>query len=349
MKTMQDFLLYLCTFLNCPKNMKKLLSIIVLGSLIVAVSTSCVTKKKYQELEAQYKECTDDKQFATNELNDCRNQKMDLEKNVADLQAKVDQLKQDTLSLTRKLTQSEKDFARIKNDYDNLARDISRLSTSTSNQISELSTDLDATRAQLNAKEQELNKLQERLKAKEDSLETYMKSLEELQNILNQKDAEVRALKEKVASALKNFEGSGLKVEMRNGKVYVSMDEKLLFASGKWEVQGEGKAAIKELAAVLETESSINVLIEGHTDNVPFNGNGQVKDNWDLSVMRATAVVKLLLASGNIDPQRISASGRGEFFPIDTDNTPAARAKNRRTEIILTPKLDELFQIIDNN
>ena len=330
--------------------MKKLLSIIVLGSLIAAFSTSCVTKKKYQELEAQYKECTDDKQFATNELNDCRNQKMDLEKNVANLQAKVDQLKQDTLSLTRKLTQSEKDYARIKNDYDNLARDISRLSTSTSNQISELSTDLDATRAQLNAKEQELNKLQERLKAKEDSLETYMKSLEDLQNVLNQKDAEVRALKEKVASALKNFEGSGLKVEMRNGKVYVSMDEKLLFASGKWEVQGEGKAALKELAAVLETENSINVLIEGHTDNVPFNGNGQVKDNWDLSVMRATAVVKLILSYGpTIDPQRISASGRGEFVPIDTENTPAARAKNRRTEIILTPKLDELFQIIDNN
>ena len=141
-----------------------------------------------------------------------------------------------------------------------------------------------------------------------------MKSLEDLQNILNQKDAEVRALKDKVAAALKNFEGSGLKVEMRNGKVYVSMDEKLLFASGKWEVQGDGKAALKELAGILETENSINVLIEGHTDNVPFNGNGQVKDNWDLSVMRATAVVKLILSYGTtIDPQRISASGRGEL------------------------------------
>lgn len=329
--------------------MKRLLCIITLGSCIAILASGCVTKKKYQELEAQYKECTDDKQFATNELNDCRNLQKDLEKNVSNLQAKVEQLKQDTLSLTRKLTQSEKDFARIKNDYDNLARDISRLSSSTSSQISELSTDLDEARAQLTAKEQELNKLQERLKAKEDSLETYMKSLENLQSILDQKDAEVRALKEKVASALKNFEGSGLKVEMRNGKVYVSMDEKLLFASGRWEVQGEGKAAIKELAAVLETDNSINVLIEGHTDNVPFNGSGQVKDNWDLSVMRATAVVKLLLSSGNIDPQRISASGRGEFFPIDTDDTPTARAKNRRTEIILTPKLDELFQIIDNN
>ena len=330
--------------------MKKLLTIIALGSCIAILSSACVTKKKYQELETQYKECTDDKQDLTNDLNDCRNKKMDYEKNISDLQAKVEQLKQDTLSLTRKLTQSEKDFARVQSEYDNLARDITRITSNSNSQISELSTDLDATRAQLTTKEQELNKLQESLKAKEDSLETYMKSLEELQNILNQKDAEVRALREKVAAALKNFEGSGLKVEMRNGKVYVSMDEKLLFASGRWEVQGEGQAAIKELAAVLETDSTINVLIEGHTDNVPFNGNGQVKDNWDLSVMRATAVVKLILNYGpSIDPQRISASGRGEFVPIDTDNTPAARAKNRRTEIILTPKLDELFQIIDNN
>ena len=330
--------------------MKKTLTIIALGACIALLSSACVTKKKYQELEAQYKECTETKQDVTNDLNDCRGMQKNLEKDVSDLKAKVEQLKQDTLSLTRKLMQSEKDYARVKKDYDDLARDISRLSSTTSSQISELSTDLDATRAQLSAKEQELNKLQERLKAKEDSLATYMKSLEDLQSILNQKDAEVRALKEKVAAALKNFEGSGLKVEMRNGKVYVSMDEKLLFASGKWEVQGEGKAALKELAAVLETENSINVLIEGHTDNVPFNGNAQVKDNWDLSVMRATAVVKLILNYGpSIDPQRISASGRGEFVPIDTDNTPAARAKNRRTEIILTPKLDELFQIIDNN
>lgn len=329
--------------------MKKLLSIITLGTILVFLMSACVTKKKYQELETLYKECSDDKQFATNELTDCRNLKKDLEKKVTDLEKKVSDLKQDTLSLTRKLNQSEKDYARVKKDYDDLARDITRLSTSTSSQISELSSDLDSARTKLIAKEKELAKLQERLKAKEDSLITYMKDLDDLQKILKQKDDEVRALKEKVAAALKNFEGSGLKVEMRNGKVYVSMDEKLLFASGKWEVQGEGKAAIKELAAVLETESSINVLIEGHTDNVPFNGSGQVKDNWDLSVMRATAVVKLLLASGNIDPQRISASGRGEFFPIDTDNTPAARAKNRRTEIILTPKLDELFQIIDNN
>ena len=100
---------------------------------------------------------------------------------------------------------------------------------------------------------------------------------------------------------------------------------------------------------MLEADNSINVLIEGHTDNLRYNGSGQVKDNWDLSVMRATSVVKLILSYGDIDPQRVSAAGRGEYFPIDTADTPEARAKNRRTEIILTPKLDELFQIIDNN
>ena len=176
-----------------------------------------------------------------------------------------------------------------------------------------------------------------------------MKSLAELQNALNQKDAEVRALKDKVSNALRNFEGSGLKVEERNGKVYVSMDEKLLFASGKWEVQAQGKEALSELAKVLEADSTINVLIEGHTDNVPMTSSSQVKDNWDLSVMRATAVVKIILANGEINPQRISASGRGEFLPIDQENTPEARAKNRRTEIILTPNLNELCQIIDAN
>ena len=106
---------------------------------------------------------------------------------------------------------------------------------------------------------------------------------------------------------------------------------------------------MKEVAKILETDTTINVLIEGHTDNLAYKGTGQVKDNWDLSVMRATSVVKALLKFGDIAPQRISASGRGEYFPIDAADTPEARAKNRRTEIILTPKLDELFQIINNN
>ena len=127
------------------------------------------------------------------------------------------------------------------------------------------------------------------------------------------------------------------------------MNDKLLFASAKWDVEAEGEAAIRELAKILENDTTINVLIEGHTDNVPYRGAAQIKDNWDLSVMRATSVVKVLLKYGNIAPSRVAASGRGEYFPIENADTPEARAKNRRTEIILTPKLDELFQIINQN
>ena len=127
------------------------------------------------------------------------------------------------------------------------------------------------------------------------------------------------------------------------------MDDKLLFASGSWTINEQGLNAIRNLASVLENEKEISVLIEGHTDNVPYRGNGQVKDNWDLSVMRATSVVRALLKSGNIEPVRLSASGRSEYLPIDTADSAEARAKNRRTEIILTPNLDQLFQLIQNN
>ena len=325
-------------------------------AVMAILATSCVTKQNYLELEGKYKECMEDKRFSETELADCQNKNKDLDRQVNSLQTKVDQLKADTLDLSRKLAQTEAEYAKSRHDYDELAKDIKELTKSSGASITELSSNLDSAQMQLRNKEKELEELQSRLErqseelqAKQDSLNQFASSLAELQKILDQKDAEVRALKDKVSNALKNFEGSGLKVEQRNGKVYVSMDEKLLFASARWEVQGEGKEALKELAKVLEADSTINVLIEGHTDNLRYNGSGQVKDNWDLSVMRATSVVKLILSYGDIDPQRVSASGRGEYFPIDPADTPEARAKNRRTEIILTPKLDELFQIIDNN
>ena len=325
-------------------------------AVMAILATSCVTKQKYLELESKYKECMGDKMSSENDLADCQGVNKELKHQVGTLESKIEQLKKDTFDLSRKLTQVEAEYARSRMEFDELVKNIKDVTKDKGVAISELSTDLDSAQSNLRDKETILEELQshlqrqrDELKAKQDSLNQFASNLAELQKILDQKDAEVRALKDKVSNALKNFEGSGLKIEQRNGKVYVSMDEKLLFASARWEVQGEGQAALKELAKVLEADSTINVLIEGHTDNLRYNGNGQVKDNWDLSVMRATAVVKLLLSYGEIKPERISASGRGEYFPIDPANTPEARAKNRRTEIILTPKLDELFQIIDNN
>ncbi len=145
------------------------------------------------------------------------------------------------------------------------------------------------------------------------------------------------------------FEGKGLTITQKNGKVYVSMEENLLFASGSTIVEDKGIEALKKVAKVLEQNSEINILIEGHTDDVPMAGKGDIKDNWDLSVMRATSIVKIITKNSSVDPRRLTAAGRGEYFPVDPAKTTEARKKNRRTEIILTPKLDELFKVLETN
>lgn len=321
--------------------MKK--TIILLGTFVVLIAfNSCVTKQKYQELESEYKLNSENLAQITAEKIDFVNLSKELKQESEQLKLRVEQLKKDTLSLSRKLRQSERDYAKAKRDYDELLNDFAELNLSTHSEVNTLLKDIDKIKQQLNEREAELNAKSAELLKKE-------ARLNELQEILDQKDAEVRLLKEKVSNALQGFEDSGLNVYEKNGKVYVSMNDKLLFASAKWEVEAEGVRAIQELGKVLANDTTINVLIEGHTDNVPFRGAGQVKDNWDLSVMRATSVVKVLLNSADISPSRVAASGRGEYFPIENEDTSEARAKNRRTEIILTPKLDELFKIISSN
>jgi chemotaxis protein MotB len=194
----------------------------------------------------------------------------------------------------------------------------------------------------LNGQKKELDKLNEELKKRE-------ARVAELEFVLKSKDEAVNNLKKILSDALLGFEGKGLTITQKNGKVYVSMDESLLFASGSTNVEAKGAEALKKLAKVLEQNQDINVLIEGHTDDVPMIGKGEIKDNWDLSVMRATSIVKIIIKNSKIDPKRLSAAGRGEYFPLDTAKTPEARKKNRRTEIILTPKLDELFKVLNTN
>jgi chemotaxis protein MotB len=197
-----------------------------------------------------------------------------------------------------------------------------------------------------------MSKLQEAqadVQKREEILAQRTQRLQELEEILKQKDEAVKQLKEKVMNALLGFNNKGLTIQEKNGKVYVSLDEQLLFKTGQWVVDPKGQQALTNLADVLAQNPDINVMVEGHTDNVPMKGSGEVKDNWDLSVVRATAVTKILLKNKDVDPKRITSAGRGEFFPIDDANTPEARQKNRRTEIILTPKLDELFKILENN
>jgi len=170
--------------------------------------------------------------------------------------------------------------------------------------------------------------------------------LKEVEDILRKRDEATNALKDKLQKALLGFTQNGLSVDVRNGKVYVSLTDKLLFPSGSIIIDEKGQQALKQLAVVMNKETDINMAVEGHTDNKKIRNLGQIKDNWDLSVLRATSVTRYLTEVEKIDPKRLTATGKGEFQPIDEGTTPESLAKNRRIEIVLSPKLDELYNLI---
>lgn len=329
--------------------MRKKYGIIAVLLAMVALFSGCVAKQKYNELLLKQQRCQDELTFMTSENQSCQDAKKSLNAQVSSLTAEAEQLRADTMRLYRQARSLEREYEKAKKEYDELLQNFADISSNNQNTINELLGNLDKSKDELTVKEKMLAAQQDSLAKSRAELAVKEQRINEMQAILAQKDAEVKALKEKVSNALKGFEGSGLNVHEKDGKVYVSMDDKLLFASGSWTINEKGLQAIQNLAKVLENEPEIAVLIEGHTDNVPYRGSGQIKDNWDLSVMRATSVVRALLQSGNIAPTRLSASGRSEYLPLDENNTPEARAKNRRTEIILTPNLDQLFQLIQNN
>lgn len=183
------------------------------------------------------------------------------------------------------------------------------------------------------------------LAAKEKLLSEREKLIQDMQKKLSRQDSITKRLNEILKNALLGFQSDELSVEIKNGKVYVSMSDKLLFKSGSATVEDKGKTAIKALAGVLEKNTEIDILVEGHTDSIPIKTQ-VYKDNWDLSVARATTIVRILTDDYGIAPKRLTASGKGEFSPRGTNKTPEGRASNRRTEIILSPKLDEIMSLI---
>jgi chemotaxis protein MotB len=237
-----------------------------------------------------------------------------LQSRTVNLEAEVASLQADTARLHHELAELHANYNRLNDNYNTLNTNYS----ASSSKVSQLSTDL--------------QNREERLKQVED--------------ILHKQNAATNALKDKLQQALLGFQQSGLTVDIRNGKVYVSLADKLLFPSGSIVIDEHGKAALQQLAAVLNKETDINIAVEGHTDDKKIINLGQIKDNWDLSVLRATSVVRYLTEIEKIDPKRLTATGKGEYQPIDPANTDEARAKNRRIEIVLSPKLDELYNLI---
>jgi chemotaxis protein MotB len=333
-------------------------------SFLTAVAfTSCVPSKQYEEMKGKYRKCDEENTTLRSENQNLTTLKTEQETKINDLEKRIKALSADTTVQGNSIRQMTKNYDKLNETYDLLLSKNKELLAGNVEENKKLIGSLQSTQEQLQRKEDELKKLADELEARKKNLDALKVDLDfskqelqkrearlaELENILKQKDQAVLDLKRKVQDALLGFENKGLTITQKNGKIYVSLDESLLFASGSTKVEEKGVEALKKLAKVLEQNNDINVLVEGHTDDVPMAGKGDIKDNWDLSVMRATSIVKIITSNSKIDPTRLTAAGRGEYFPIDNAKTPEARKKNRRTEIILTPKLDELLKVLETN
>lgn len=310
------------------------------GLLAMALTTSCVSSKVYKDLENKYADLKKENRTLADENTALTKDKNQLDLQTKDLQSQLDKLKAERDKLAT-------DYAAAKNNLDNLKSSYSALEKNSSEALDSNMKKNRELLAQLEAKEKALAAEQDRLNKLKADLQNRTARVDELEGMIAAKEASMKALKDKLSKALNSFEGKGLTVEQKNGKVYVSMENKLLFGSGSWTVGAEGKKAVVEVGKVLADNPDISVLIEGHTDNVPYAGNGPIADNWDLSTKRATAIVAILRENKGINPQNLTAAGRSEFAPVTGNETAEGKSKNRRIEIILTPKLDELTKMLN--
>ncbi len=211
--------------------------------------------------------------------------------------------------------------------------------------VAALQDQLSSTKARAERTGEELAGSKQALSEKEAEIQDKVRRMDDLSRRLDKQTNALSSLRKRISDALVNFKSDELTVTQKDGKVYVSLSEKLLFKSGSAEVDPKGKEAIGQLAAVLQANQDIGVLVEGHTDSIPI-ASGRFKDNWELSTARATSIVRLLTVDHKLESKRVTAAGRGEFVPVASNKDAEGRARNRRTEIILTPDLRDLFELI---
>lgn len=304
--------------------MKNKLFTFILITLVGLGSFSCVSKKKYTELENlknQIQAMLDDNKAG---LSDEEQKTRDLEVQLKDCGEEKSQLATEKAMKIQQVEQLTAQLDEVQVSFNDLNSRYKQLKSQSSQKIQDLIDDLEQLQTDLTQRE---------------------KRLKELQTELDRRDSTLKALQGSLQEALLGFNQDGMTVEMKNGKVYVTLTNKLLFASGSTKIDEKGKQALREVAKVLTEQPNITIMVEGHTDNVPVSNLGDIKDNWDLSVMRSTAVVRLLVESG-IEQTRIIPSGRGQWTPKVEGDSPEARAQNRRTELILSPKWDLLYELV---
>jgi len=333
--------------------MKRFMKKVALFLSLIALIAACVPAKQVQDLKDRYGKSEEEREYLARE-------KQRLETELQELQAKMELLesnfsmtKADAASNIEKVESLQKELDKLNSQKDLLEKQLKSSSSGSAEENRKIMEQLLANQERLQQREDQLKKLGKDLDDKENRLNRMSGELEkremrvnELENLIAQKDSLVSGLKNKVMNALTGYKDKGISVEQKNGRVYVSMEAKLLFASGSTAVGTEGSKAVIDLAKALEGQGDLTILVEGHTDTDPIRSS-TIKDNWDLSVMRATSIVRIMLDNSEIDPLVLTAAGRGEHFPIADNKTAEGKAKNRRIEVILTPNLDKLFEILE--
>jgi len=334
--------------------MNKSLAVFLIMALLIPV-ISCIPGKKFREVQIISRQNMMERDDFKAENLSLSMQNREIAIKIEALEKEMGKIRQDFALAEIERNKARDELNIIAERYNDLQNAQDELIRGNVTETKKLLTELQSAQENLKQKEDIMRRLEQSLDLKKVSLDELTLELEkknanlaELEKVLDTQKRIAQDLKNKVSEALLGFENNGLTVANKDGKVYVSLEEKLLFKTGSWDIDANGRNALKKLAVVLERNPDIQVTIEGHTDNVPYYpGTGQIRDNWDLSVKRATTVVKALLEGSKIKPGRLTAAGRGEYIPLETDNSPESLQKNRRTEIILTPDLSELYDLIN--
>ena len=312
--------------------------------LSIFILSNCVSTKKYEELRADKNET----EMERDSLRRAYDERRYVEFNLKRTEAELKNSKENLSDLTMKYNALDQSYKDLLKRYDEILDQNSLLLSNSSSEKQELMQELSNKQLALDQKERELRNLADELKAKEESInnvtvnyDEYEKKINELQAALSAKDESLKALRTRINQALLGFSDTDLTISESNGKIYVSLSQDLLFAPGSDQIDWKGKKALQSIADVLKRYPDIEINVEGHTDS-----DGTPASNWDLSVRRATSVVKVLTGYG-VEPTQVIASGRGPYMPLANNNSAAGKAKNRRTEIILTPNLDELYRLMN--
>lgn len=324
------------------------IKILLVPALMTLCFSSCVTLGKYEQLEATLNQQKKEHAITRQELLDMKDEYAAMQRQFQQQSADLTDMSNLKNEQAEMIKQLEDEIRNLQLGFDTVEENYIQKLSGTSRSLQEADKQLKALQEREKAATNREKALQKQQNELEQRYAELQKTEEASRRALEAKERELNNLRNSVTNALVGFKDKGLNVDVKDGKVYVSMESKLMFPSGSWTVSKEGMEAIQGLAQVLEENPDLNIMVEGHTDNVTYKGSGAVKDNWDLSVLRATSIVKLLMKYGpTIDPTRIEASGHGEFAPKVPNTSAENKAMNRRTEIILTPKLDDLLKAVE--